>query len=121
MGIASEPAHAAPIDRKLAPCASRSGRVTDMVIGRSNRRASRRQRAQDAFGKNAEAVLDVLELVEFAWHDCYRDIAPPDEVIDDIFVVADGNVAKFARAARLAVEDFRDLRMSADAVRSGTP
>lgn len=104
-----------------ARCASRSGRVRDVLIGRSDRRASRLPRAQDAFGKNAEAVLDVLELVEFAWHDCCGDIAPPDEVIDDIFVVANGDVAKFARAARLAVEDFRDLRMSADAVRSGTP
>ena len=102
-------------------CPGCSGRVAHMVIGRSNRRTTRRERAQDAFGSNAEAALDVLELVEFAWHDCYGDLTPPDDVIDDIFVVASGSIAKFARAARLAVEDCRDLRMNADAIRIGTP
>jgi hypothetical protein len=77
----------------------------------------REGRARAEFGPDAEAVLDVLELAEFAWHDCYGEVSPPDAVIDDVFVVARGRVAKFVRAARLAVEDYRDLRLTADSVR----
>ena len=29
-------------------------------------------------------ALDRLELVEFAWHDCYDEITPPKQIIDDI-------------------------------------
>lgn len=70
----------------------------------------------EEFGDASEAVLDVLELTEFAWHDCFGDVTPPDAVIDDIFTVARGDVTGFVRAARLAVEDFRDLRMAASSV-----
>lgn len=88
-----------------------------MAIRRADRRASRRERALADFGADADAALDVLELVEFAWHDCYGEVAPPDAVVDDIFVVARGGLAGLARAGRLAVEDFRDLRISANALR----
>ena len=88
-----------------------------MAISRADRRAVRTERARAEFGRDADAVLDVLELTEFAWHDCYGEITPPDEVVDDIFVVAQGNLAYFVNSARLAVEDFRDLRMNANAVR----
>ncbi len=63
------------------------------------------------------AVLDILELVELAWHDCYAEITPPDAVIDDILTVSQGELAILARAARLADTDFRDLRMWANDVR----
>jgi uncharacterized protein (UPF0261 family) len=69
-------------------------------------------------GPAAEAALDVLELVEFAWHDCYGEVSPSVQVIDDICVVAAGNMAGLARAARLAIEDARDLRLGADARRA---
>jgi hypothetical protein len=85
-----------------------------MTIGRANRRAERDRRARNAFGSDAGAALDLLELTEFAWHDCYGEVTPPDQVLDDIFVVADGTLAGLVRAARLAVEDFRDLRLAAD-------
>ncbi|WP_156870233.1 hypothetical protein [Sporichthya polymorpha] len=88
-----------------------------MAISRADRRALRSERARAEFGRDADVALDVLELTEFAWHDCYNEITPPDEVVDDIFVVAQGNLATFVRMARLAVEDFRDLRLAADAVR----
>ena len=52
-----------------------------------------------------------------AWHDCYGESSPGDDVVEDIFVVAQGNLAALIAAARLAVEDFRDLRMQADEVR----
>ncbi len=71
-------------------------------------------RARAEFGPDAEAVLDVLELTEFAWHDCYGEASPPDRIIDDVFVVAAGSLPGFVRAARLAVEDCRDLRLQAD-------
>jgi hypothetical protein len=67
---------------------------------------------------NAEAGLDILELTELAWHDCYGDVAPPDALIDDIYVCARGGLPDLARAARMAVEDFRDLRVWADALRA---
>lgn len=91
-----------------------------MVISRADRRAGREQRARDAFGTEADAALDLLELVEFAWHDCFGDVTPPDDVVDDLFVVAHGNLAALVRAARLAVQDYRDVRLWADEVRSRT-
>ena len=89
-----------------------------MAISRADRREERRPRAHAEFGPDADAVLDVLELTEFAWHDCYNEVSPPDEVIDDIFVVARGSVTEFVRAARLAIDDYRDLRLGADSVRA---
>ena len=89
-----------------------------MTIGRANRRAERQQRATEAFGSDAGAALDLLELTEFAWHDCYGEVTPPDQVIDDVFDVADGTLAGLVRAARLAIEDFRDLRLAADGRRA---
>jgi hypothetical protein len=88
-----------------------------MAISRAERREERRPRARAEFGPDADAVLDVLELTEFAWHDCYSEVSPPSEVIDDIFVAASGSVTEFARAARLAIEDYRDLRLWADSLR----
>jgi len=88
-----------------------------MATSRADRRRDRAARAQAEFGRDAEAVLDVLELTEFAWHDCFGEIAPPEAVIDDVFTVAGGSLPQFVRAARLAVEDFRDLRLTADSPR----
>jgi hypothetical protein len=89
-----------------------------MAVSRADRRMERTERAKQEFGGDSEAVLDLLELTEFAWHDCYREVTPPEQVIDDIFVVARGNLRDFIYASRLAVTDFRDLRMQADRTRS---
>jgi hypothetical protein len=89
-----------------------------MPISRAERRAIREPRAREEFGRDADAVLDILELTELAWHDCYGEITPPDVVVDDIFVVARGTIASFGSAARLAVEDFRDLRLVANDLRA---
>ncbi len=88
-----------------------------MTIGRAARRAERERRAREVFGADAGVVLDLLELTEFAWHDCYGEVTPSDQVIDDIFAVAQGTLAGLVRAARLAVEDSRDLRVAADHLR----
>jgi hypothetical protein len=90
-----------------------------MVVGRAARRAGRKAAVTESFGPmTAEAALDLLELTEFAWHDCYAEITPPDAVVEDILVVAGGDLAMLIRAARQAVEDFRDVRLNADAIRA---
>ncbi|MEU8133615.1 hypothetical protein [Streptodolium elevatio] len=90
-----------------------------MVVGRAARRAERAAKAEAAMGADAaSAALDLLELVEFAWHDCYAEITPHEDVIDDILVCAGGDLARMISSARLAVEDSRDLRMAADARRA---
>ncbi len=89
-----------------------------MPIGRAARRAARERVVQEAFGPaRAAAALDLLELLELAWHDGYGEVTPPDDVIADVLVVAGGDMASLATAARLAVEDSRDLRLAADEVR----
>lgn len=57
-------------------------------------------------------------LLDLAWHDCYGEPSPSDEIVEDIWTVADGDLARFVSASYLAVIDFRDLRMSADESRS---
>jgi hypothetical protein len=43
-----------------------------MVVGRAARRAARAAQVEAVLGKaHAPAALDLLELAEFAWHDCY--------------------------------------------------
>jgi hypothetical protein len=88
-----------------------------MVTSRADRLKARADRAAELFGTHADAALDVLELLELAWHDCYAESSPPEQVIDDIWGTSDGNLARLIAAAHLAVTDFRDLRLNADALR----
>jgi len=89
-----------------------------MAVGRAARRVEREPAVQASFGLDrAAAALDLLELLELAWHDCYAELTPPVDVINDVLVVARGDMSTLARAARLAVEDSRDLRLAADEVR----
>lgn len=55
-----------------------------VAISRAERRAEREPRAVQEYCGKANAVLDVLELTELAWHDCYGEVTPPAEVIDDM-------------------------------------
>ena len=90
-----------------------------MVIGRVARRSARAEHVRAVVGTaDTQAALDLLELVDFAWHDCYGQLTPPDEVIDDILTCSRGDLTAMVRAARQAVEDARDLRLSADAIRA---
>jgi len=89
-----------------------------MAVGRSERRAERRDRVVAAVGDaSADSALDLLELVDLAWHDCYGEVAPPDAVIEDILILGQGKLDRLLRAAHLAVVDWRDLRVAADAER----
>ena len=67
--------------------------------------------------RDVDAALDLIDLVELAWHDCFGELSPPDDVIADALVVADGDLAVLVRACRLALTDRRDLRVAADARR----
>jgi hypothetical protein len=87
-----------------------------MAISRAERRRDRRPRVAHVFGETlADAVLDVFELTEFAWHDCYgpSQITPPEELIDDILLCSSGDLAKLVSLALMTVCDYRDLRMLA--------
>ena len=64
----------------------------------------------------ASAGLDLLELAEYAWHDCYQEITPPDDVILNILICSRGNLAAMIHAAKVAIVDSRDLHMWAEAI-----
>jgi hypothetical protein len=70
------------------------------------------------FADRTDRALDLLELLEMAWHDTYGDGTPPEEVIDDILLLSEGNLRLLIRWAWLAVADWRDVKVAADAVRA---
>ena len=81
--------------------------------------AERRPRIVAVFGEaKADAVIDVLTLTELAWHDCYAEVTPSESIIDDILLCSGGDLATLIRAAKLAVEDSRDLMVWAAGLRS---
>ena len=90
-----------------------------MAISRAERRAERHDRVVAVFGEvGASAALDVLELTEYAWHDCYGEITPSEALVDDMLLLSEGDLAKLVGAARLAVTDWRDVKLWAQRVRS---
>lgn len=81
--------------------------------------AERRPRIVAAFGEAAaDTVIGVLTLTELAWHDCYAEVTPSESIIDDILLCSGGDLATLVRAAKLAVEDSRDLMVWAAELRS---
>ncbi|WP_250002787.1 hypothetical protein [Actinoplanes sp. M2I2] len=88
-----------------------------MALGSAQRRTERRPAIEAAFpGGQVEAALDLLHLADLAWHDCYgpADLALPARVLEDVLLLADGDLAVLVRVALLAVRDFRDVRVAAD-------
>jgi hypothetical protein len=73
-------------------------------------------------GKQVDAVLDLLHLMDMAWHDCYgpRKLEVPPAGLDDVLLLADGDLVALISVARAAVIDFRDVRIAADANRTKT-
>jgi hypothetical protein len=69
--------------------------------------------------KLAPRALDLLEIVELAWHDCYGEISPSEGLVDDLLLVSDGSIEGLVEAAHLALTDWRDLKMAAIAKRAG--
>ena len=86
-----------------------------MAVSRADRRRDRWGRVVAVFGESgADRALDLLELVELAWHDCYGERTPSDQVIDDMLIVSDGTLDGLVAAAHLGITDWRDLRVAAD-------
>jgi hypothetical protein len=86
-----------------------------MAVSRAERRAERRSSFEATFGPEwADLALDLMEILEFGWHDCYGDITPSDQVVQDILVCSEGRLDRMIRATRLALADWRDLRLWAD-------
>jgi hypothetical protein len=92
-----------------------------MAVSRAERRENRKHRAIAVFGENrAPFALDLLELTELAWHDCYGEVTPSDDVIDDMLLLSEGSIERLIQAARLGVTDWRDLKVAAEDFRNRT-
>ncbi|WP_282204617.1 hypothetical protein [Kitasatospora fiedleri] len=59
-----------------------------------------------------------MELVERAWHDAYHEIAPTEEVIDDILTCSQGDLGRLIHFGLLAVVDARDLWVAVEKIRA---
>ncbi len=60
-----------------------------MAIGRAERFDERKPRVIAAFGSDDEtlrAVAHVFELMEMAWHDCYGEVTPAEEIVDEVLL-----------------------------------
>jgi hypothetical protein len=88
--------------------------ISRMPVGRAERFEERKPHVVAAFGSNDEVlrrVAEVFALMEMAWHDCYGDVTPPEEVVDDVVLCSGGTLDGLIAAAYLAVVDARDLRV----------
>jgi hypothetical protein len=90
-----------------------------MAVSRADRREERQAKVVDVFGTElAPRVLDLLELMELAWHDCYNEISPSEAIIDDVLLLSNGDLGRVIAVVRDAVMDWRDVRVAADQRRS---
>ena len=62
-------------------------------------------------------VGEAVALMEMAWHDCYGEVTPPDNVIEDVLLCSQGTLGGLITAAHLAVIDGRDLSVWAESLR----
>lgn len=92
-----------------------------MAVGSQERFEAIRPRVVEIFGAadaTVERVARVIRLMEIGWHDLYGEPSPPDEVVDDVLTCSDGTIEGLVDSVWLAVTDWRDLRLAADARRS---
>ena len=62
-----------------------------MAVRRAERRRDREPRARAIFPEEqVPPALDVLELLECLWHDCYGDVTPSEEIVDDVLLLSEG-------------------------------
>lgn len=91
-----------------------------MAVGRAERFEERKPRVIAVFGDDPatlRAVAQLLALLELAWHDCYAEITPPEQVVDDVLLCSRGTLPGLIDAVHLAVVDARDLSVWASAAR----
>ena len=90
-----------------------------MAETRDDRRRERLPLVASVFAaEDVGVVLDLLEIAEFAWHDCYHEICPSEDIVDDILLLSGGRLDQMIEAVRLAITDWRDVRTNADRLRS---
>lgn len=89
-----------------------------MAVGQAERRAERRTKVAVFFADRTDRALDLIELLEMSWHDTYGEAGPPEDVIDDVLLLSEGTMRFLIRWARLAVTDWRDVRVAADDLRA---
>jgi len=88
--------------------------IWQMPLGRAERFEERRPRVIAVFGSEEaqlQQVSEIFTLMEMAWHDCYGEVTPPEEVVDDVLSCSGGTLPGLVTAAHLAVIDARDLRI----------
>ncbi len=88
-----------------------------MAVGREQRRNERRTKVAVLFADRTDRALDLLELLEMAWHDVYGEVSPPEQVIDDVLFLSEGSLRLLIRWARLAIADSRDVQVAAESAR----
>ncbi len=91
-----------------------------MAVSRAERLQERLPRIIATFGageQDLRLVSGLLTLLEMAWHDCYGEVTPPEEVIDDVLRCSEGTLDGLITAATLAVVDQRDLSVWAAGLR----
>jgi hypothetical protein len=64
------------------------------------------------------AKWSIALFVLHAWHDCYGEITPSEELVDDILLCSKGKLAQLIRVARQAVSDWRDVKVAAAEIRT---
>ncbi len=42
--------------------------------------------------EQTEAAVDLLELMELGWHDCYGASTPPEDLVDNMLLLSDGTI-----------------------------
>lgn len=90
-----------------------------MAVGRAERRRDREPQFVAVFGEQqASIALDLFDIFELAWHDCYGEITPSSGVVDDMLIMSDRTIEGLVQAALLAVTDSRDLRVAVDTRRA---
>jgi uncharacterized tellurite resistance protein B-like protein len=92
-----------------------------VAVGRAERWRERKPRAAALFGDDAttlNAVEQLFELLEMAWHDVYGEITPSEQIVDEVLLCSGGTLSGLIEAARTAVRDRRDLSVWASTLRA---
>ena len=95
-----------------------------MAIGRRERFDVIKPRVIQIFGDDPATithVAQVFELMEMAWHDCYGEVTPSEQIVDEILLCSHGKLSGLIAAAQTAVVDRRDLHVWAGALRAQNP
>ena len=88
-------------------------------MSRAERRKNRRHRAIAVFGEDrAPFALDLLDLTELAWHDCYGEVTPTEDMVEDMLLLSEGSIERLIQVALLGVKDWRDLKVAAEEYRN---